>query len=274
MKRSSWCADGQCLRALWFMLMLLCLLPAVLYAQDETQTPYDIALQRIEEEQQYGMKELNLSGLGLTEIPTELWQLTELEYLYLYKNALTVLPPEIGTLTQLKQLDLSSNQLSNLPPEIGQLTQLERLFLSRNQLTQLPPQIGNLVYLDMFSVEGNQLTSLPPEIGKLKNLCDLDIRENQLRHLPNELGGILAPRITCVEPMIWLEHNPLITPPPEVIAQWTPGIVAYLREQAAYHTRQMLIDAAGGVGIIAGVGLLVYRYRRHGRRKSKRAKMT
>jgi internalin A len=231
-------------------------------------------LQRIEEEQRYGMKEINLAQLGLTEIPPELWQLTDLEHLYLYGNALTSLPPEIATLTKLRQLDLSANQLTHIPPEIGQLTQLDRLFVANNQLTQLPPEIGNLVFLDMFSVKGNQLTSLPPEIGKLKNLCDLDIRQNQLRHLPNELGGILAPMITCVEPMIWLEHNPLITPPPEVLAQWTPGILAYLREQAAYHTRQMLMDAAGGVGIIAGVGLLVYRYRRRGRRKSKRAKMT
>ena len=55
-------------------------------------------------------------------------------------NGITVLPPEIGQLTQLTSLSLYGNQLTALPPEIAQLTQLTELNLvGNNQLTALPP---------------------------------------------------------------------------------------------------------------------------------------
>ncbi|MEH2329353.1 leucine-rich repeat domain-containing protein, partial [Nostoc sp.] len=42
-------------------------------------------------------------------------------------KGLTTLPPEIGQLTNLQYLNLNSNQLSSLPPEIVQLTNLQYL---------------------------------------------------------------------------------------------------------------------------------------------------
>jgi Leucine-rich repeat (LRR) protein len=76
---------------------------------------------------------LGLSGLGLTQLPPELWQLTNLQELYLDNNLLNQLPPEIGLLTNLQQLHLTNNQLSQLPPEIGLLTNLQELDLYHNQ---------------------------------------------------------------------------------------------------------------------------------------------
>src|SRR4051794_11510038 len=84
---------------------------------------------------------LDLSGLGLKQMPPEIGQLTALMRLRLDSNQLTTLPPEIGQLTALTHLYLHSNQLTTLPPEIGQLPALTQLSLSRNQLTTLPPEI-------------------------------------------------------------------------------------------------------------------------------------
>jgi leucine-rich repeat protein SHOC2 len=46
----------------------------------------------------------------------------------LSKKGLTQLPPEIGQLTNLIWLKLWDNQLTQLPPEIGQLTNLTELY--------------------------------------------------------------------------------------------------------------------------------------------------
>jgi Leucine-rich repeat (LRR) protein len=107
---------------------------AVAYLQAQTQTPEEVALERIEAAAASEATELNLSDLGLTELPPEIGQLTNLQELDLWGNQLTVLPPEIGQLTNLRWLDVAGNQLTVLPPEIGQLTNLRWLDVAGNPL--------------------------------------------------------------------------------------------------------------------------------------------
>jgi internalin A len=65
---------------------------------------------------------------------------------------LTELPSEIGQLTSLTSLDVSSNRLRSLPPEVGQLTNLTSLNFSNNPALQEPPpeivRSGTKVILD------------------------------------------------------------------------------------------------------------------------------
>jgi internalin A len=168
-------------------------------------------LQIIEQAAKEGWTELDLSEKGLTKLPLEIGQLTDLMDLNLEKNELTALPPEIGQLTNLRKLDLHDNQLTALPPEIGQLTNLTELALRRNQLTALPPEIGQLTNLMMLSFSGNELTALPPEIGQLTNLTTLIIGKNELTALPSEIGQLT--NLTTLN--LW--NNPLTVVPPEVV---------------------------------------------------------
>ncbi|BCL37533.1 COR domain-containing protein [Nostoc sp. MS1] len=133
---------------------------------------------------------LDLSGKGLTTLPAEIGQLTNLSSLDLSENKLTTLPAEIGQLTNLSRLDLRGNQLTTLPAEIGQLTNLSSLDLRGNQLTTLPAEIGQLTNLSSLDLRGNQLTTLPAEIGQLTNLSTLDLRDNQLTTLPAVIGQL------------------------------------------------------------------------------------
>lgn len=81
--------------------------------------------------------ELDLSGKGLSALPPELFQLTDLTYLDLHGNQLAALPPEIGQMTGLEVLNLGCNALAALPPEICRLTRLELLVLDGNPIA--PP---------------------------------------------------------------------------------------------------------------------------------------
>jgi Leucine-rich repeat (LRR) protein len=133
----------------------------------------------------------SLSLSGLTSLPPEIGNLTNLEVLYLQNNQLTSVPPEIGKLTNLVSLYLLENQLTSLPPEIGNLTNLEVLCLQNNQLTSVPPEIGKLTSLRDLELQNNQLTSVPPEIGNLTNLKILQLEHNQLTSLPLEIGNLM-----------------------------------------------------------------------------------
>jgi internalin A len=113
-----------------------------------------------------GITSLYLSGKQLTEIPSEIGQLTNLTWLDLQGNRLTSLSPEICQLTNLKELNLRGNRLTALPPEIGQLTNLTALYLYNNRLTSLPPEICQLRYLEEIYLDGNPLVSPPLEIAE------------------------------------------------------------------------------------------------------------
>ena len=111
----------------------------------------------------------------------------DIKELYLSSNQLTQLPSEIGNLTKLTDLDLRGNQLTILPTEIGNLTQLTYLNLSNNKLTQLPTEIGNLTQLTYLYLSSNELTQLPTEIGNLTQLTWLDLQGNPIENTLNPI---------------------------------------------------------------------------------------
>ncbi len=240
-------------------------------------------LQIIEQAARDRVTSLDLSWKGLTALPPEIGNLTNLTELNLYVNKLTALPPEIGNLTNLTRLYLSSNQLTALPPEIGNLTNLTELNLSVNKLTALPSEFGelrNLVQLNLgvnkltalpppicelrnlteLNLSENQLTALPPEFGNLTNLTGLDLSENQLTALPPEFGNLTNLKALDIKDypeylelcLLYLGGNPLVSPPPEILQQGIEATLAYLREQL--HAQQpqwvskLIVVGEGGVG--------------------------
>ncbi|WP_286911149.1 carbohydrate binding domain-containing protein, partial [Maribacter sp. UBA6511] len=83
----------------------------------------------------------NLTG----EIPNEIGNLTELEWIDLGRNNLTgEIPEQFGNLLKLERLNLRTNQLTgNVPSELGNLSNLEILLLNSNNLTgALPIDLG------------------------------------------------------------------------------------------------------------------------------------
>lgn len=120
-----------------FALLMACCAAVLLPAQ--SQSPTEKALAKIKAAEREAT--LDLRNMGLTELPPEIGQLTQLEMLNLLDNQLSSLPASIGQLTQLKTLKLSGNPISSLPPEIGQLSQLSHLYLRGSQLSSLPPEL-------------------------------------------------------------------------------------------------------------------------------------
>jgi len=136
------------------------------------------AKKRIEEAIKSASTTLDLSGLQLTSVPEEVWELTNLTILRLSENQLKSLPKEIERLTNLTTLYLYDNQLRSLPSEIGKLTNLTTLNLFNNQLVHLPKEIGFLTNLTFIHLSYNQLVHLPSEIERLTNLTTLYLYDN------------------------------------------------------------------------------------------------
>jgi len=139
---------------------------------------------------------LNLYSNGLSgSIPAELGNLSNLSRLYLNNNQLSgSIPAELGNLSNLSTLFLDNNELSgSIPTELGNLSNLEFLDLSSNGLSgSIPSELGNLSQLHWLYLENNQISgSIPAELGNLSNLERLDLSSNQINaSIPTELGNL------------------------------------------------------------------------------------
>jgi len=121
------------------------------------------------------------SGLLLRSLDTS--NLCELN---LKKAGLSTLPPQVGELSQLTKLDVSLSPLSDLPEAIDQLRNLRILFCLGCRFRSVPTVLGSLPALYMLSFKSNQLVTIPPA-ALAPTLQWLILTDNQLEALPSTL---------------------------------------------------------------------------------------
>ena len=136
------------------------------------------------------LRELDLTGNELTDLPEFLVGLATLTKLQLAANRLTSLPEWLADLTEVSELDLSANNLTSLPESIENLKGLTALYLSGNGLTDMPSWIGSLTDLTKLHVAGNRLTKLPESLSQLDRLIELSLGGNGLFSVPEWLGDL------------------------------------------------------------------------------------
>jgi Leucine-rich repeat (LRR) protein len=155
------------------------------------------------------LTELDLSGLGLTQVPPEVAVLSELEVLILGKrkgdertyvygrrvpavtsNAISAVSDFVGTLQNLRRLDLSGNPLAQVPAVVYEFPKLESLGLCRILLNDLPAEVTNIQTLQQLDLSGNVLSTLPDAIANLVNLQSLDLGSNQFTSLPDAIAKL------------------------------------------------------------------------------------
>ncbi|MGP9601035.1 leucine-rich repeat domain-containing protein, partial [Psychrobacter sp. AOP42-A1-21] len=106
------------------------------------------------------LKKLSLSG-DLYEIPVWIFDLKELTELCLNEVALSEIPSEIGELTKLEYLDLGVNErITKLPESFGNLTNLKHLSLICCSLQSLPESFVNLTQLEELELGPSDMNTL------------------------------------------------------------------------------------------------------------------
>ena len=144
-----------------------------------------LGLKTIEE-----VRELNLSNMGLTELPDALGKFSSLSHLNLSRNALTSIPDSIGDLHLLDRLYLTGNALDTLPSTVANLRQLTVLDISENKFEEIPPVIKLLDQLKKLEVIANKIRLIPDWICWLRNLQCLGLDHNSISTLPDEISDL------------------------------------------------------------------------------------
>lgn len=138
------------------------------------------------------LKELRLGGNRLPVLPEAIRHLVRLETLSLGGNHLTYLPQWFSELRTLRDLRLGGNALVVLPENFGRLSALRILHAGGNRLATLPASLRHLTALHQLDVSDNRLNVVPPCVRDLTGLTDLRLAQNNLRVAPNWLGELTA----------------------------------------------------------------------------------
>lgn len=134
---------------------------------------------------------LSLNSKNLTEIPLEVFTLTNLEELYLSGNEISVIPEEIKYLTNLRKLYVGNNNLSVIPLEVFTLTKLEELYLGINEISVVPEEIKYLTNLKRLDLSKNKISVVLEEIKYLTNLKGLFLTNNNISVIPEEIKYLI-----------------------------------------------------------------------------------
>jgi Leucine-rich repeat (LRR) protein len=144
----------------------------------------DTARSRIATAAQEAASDLDLSGLGLTELPWSLGKLSALKSLDLQDNRLNSLPVFLKSFRSLRTLLLDGNQFSSWPEILSELPELASLHFRNNRLVELPHSVANLSQLGDLDISGNPFPSLPQIIRDLTGLRKITLRSLRFKSLP------------------------------------------------------------------------------------------
>lgn len=165
------------------------------------QNTHEIALQRISVALKKKATQLDLSGLGLKQLPPEILQLKQLQQLNIASNELTQLTADIGTFSQLKVLNAANNQISQISKAIRKLHQLNTLNLSNNKLNTIARELGQLYHLQHLNLSHNNFTDIPRAVKYLNKLTHLLISHNKLARLPENIEQLQSLNV------LQIQHN-------------------------------------------------------------------
>lgn len=144
-----------------------------------------------------------LGKATLSELPSEIGNLKNLEDFQLCCTSIKTLPKELGNLVNLTHLDLSSNSIESLPEELVNLKKLKSIFLKENELESFPIILRQLKNLEFLELSNNKIEIIPYEVISFKKLSCLNLSSNKITNIHKSLSKVESLK------SLSLEGNPL-----------------------------------------------------------------
>lgn len=163
----------------WKLAVFLIFSSLLIFPDDASGQTYRSLVKALENPN--AVVELILRHEKLTEIPSEVRQLKNLEILDLSKNHIRSLPDWLTELPRLHTLILSKNDIAHFPANLADAPALRVLMLQRNPIDSLPPAIEEFAKLEFLDLWDTELEYIDPAILKLNGLKFLDLRNTYFK---------------------------------------------------------------------------------------------
>lgn len=126
---------------------------------------------------------LELSYISITELPTWISQLDNLEYLYISNTRLKNFPDAL--LNNLKVLNISTIPLERLP-STNKILILKSVSINNTQISEIPDCYLSQE-LEIFNIKSSEVQELPVAISELKKLKYINIAGSKIKSFSNEM---------------------------------------------------------------------------------------
>lgn len=154
---------------------------------------------------------------------------------------------------RVRGLSIFGKRLQGLPTLLSKFQRLEKLVLYNNRINDISSlkELKRLTVLDLQTNEIRDISSLK----ELKNLKHLKLESNKITHMPAEflnLGLAIKLKWDMEKKGIYLEGNPLESPPTEIVRKGTEAIRQYFKslegEKQALNEVKVLLVGDGAAG--------------------------
>lgn len=200
----------------------------------------------------------NISTRCVLSLPSEIGNLTNLEYFSAYGCNMVELPKEFSKLINLKSLNLNDNNFKVFPKEILQLKKLESLAINFN-FEILPDEICDLIRLKYLYLPEAKIEYLPENIGNLQDLEVLCLWGTKIKKLPESCLNLSKIKSLSLTRSIFKDILP-----PEIINQSPLEAINYIikyhndAKKVEVYESKMIIVGQGGVGKTCLLNRLIY----------------
>ncbi|EGV64864.1 hypothetical protein CANTEDRAFT_103514 [Yamadazyma tenuis ATCC 10573] len=192
------------------------------------------------------IESISLAANGLESFPLNFKLLTKnLSYLDLHNNNFSELPQDIYDLTQLEFLDLSSNRLFHLSrSRMGQMVNLKLLSLQNNKFRYLPPVLGSLPSLNLIEISDNPLVQ--PSLEMIQRLQ----KQSSEHEWVSQLKSYLISNAAAIESKIYDTPQPAPRSTPSASTVSTSSTPQASRSKNISETKTRASKAARRMGLI------------------------
>lgn len=109
-----------------------------------------------------------------------------------------VFPTEILELTSLEYLDLSMNNITEMPQDFSKLAKLVDLNLSHNSIYEIPKELTGLNRLEQLALAFNKISNIPSSICSIKNLRNLNLSRNDIIEVNDCIVSLKLKKLTLI----------------------------------------------------------------------------
>lgn len=138
---------------------------------------------------------LNMGGNQIKEFPLEVFNLPELQYLYLDEQEIGNF--KIKDMTALKKsnitcISLKKNKLSKIPSSLLELPRLKELQASNNKIADISIEgtfDAKNSKLRVIDLQKNKFTAIPPELNSAPYISEINLAENDINIIDPTFTG-------------------------------------------------------------------------------------